>query len=135
MNSYLFLLYLIIFVKLCFALSLLIQVSSYFDLKFISEEFYEANEHNKERFENLYFFLMSLMLLSLFKNRSKHSYKFSKLELELLFLFGIVLFIKMFADWLKKYRETKSSGNKFADIADAIIEFVIPSLKTIKVII
>lgn len=129
MNFYTILLYLIIFVKLLYVVSMLLQLTNLFNYKYFSEKFYENNDENKEKIENLYIFLMSILIIIIFKNRSKQNYKFSRLELELLFVFGVVLSIKLFVDWLKKFRLNKKQANKTQDVLESIFEFVIPAVK------
>ena len=82
----------------------MLQLTNLFNYKYFSDKFYENNDENKEKTENLYIFLMSILIIVIFNNRSKQNYKFSRLELELLFVFGVVLSIKLFVDWLKKFR-------------------------------
>ena len=130
MNFYTILLYLIIFVKLLYVITILLQLTNLFNYKYFSDKFYENNDENKEKTENLYIFLMSILIIIIFKNRSKQNYKFSRLELELLFVFGVVLSIKLFVDWLKKFRLNKKQANKTQDVLESIFEFVIPVVKT-----
>ena len=73
---------------------------------------------------------MSILIIIIFNNRTKYTYKFSRLELELFFVFGIVLSIKLFIDWLKKFRLNEREGNKLQDILESIDEFIIPFVKS-----
>ena len=130
MNFYTILLYLIIFVKLLYVITILLQLTNLFNYKYFSDKFYENNDENKEKTENLYIFLMSILIIVIFNNRSKQNYKFSRLELELLFVFGVVLSIKLFVDWLKKFRLNRKQANKTQDVLESIFEFIIPVVKT-----
>ena len=130
MNYYNILLYFIIFVKISYVISILLQLTNVFNYKYFSDKFYENNDENKEKIENLYIFLMAILIIIIFNNRSKQNYKFSRLELELLFVFGVVLSIKLFVDWLKKFRLNKKQANKTQDVLESIFEFVIPVVKT-----
>ena len=125
MNYYNILLYFIIFVKISYVISILLQLTNVFNYKYFSDKFYENNDENKEKIENLY-----ILIIIIFNNRSKQNYKFSRLELELLFVFGVVLSIKLFVDWLKKFRLNKKQANKTQDVLESIFEFVIPVVKT-----
>ena len=130
MNYYNILLYFIVFVKISYVISILLQLTNVFNYKYFSDKFYENNDENKEKIENLYIFLMAILIIIIFNNRSKQNYKFSRLELELLFVFGVVLSIKLFVDWLKKFRLNKKQANKTQDVLESIFEFVIPVVKT-----
>ena len=130
MNYYNILLYFIIFVKISYVISILLQLTNVFNYKYFSDKFYENNDENKEKIENLYIFLMAILIIIIFNNRSKQNYKFSRLELELLFVFGVVLSIKLFVDWLKKFRLNRKQANKTQDVLESIFEFVIPVVKT-----
>jgi F0F1-type ATP synthase membrane subunit a len=130
MNYYNILLYFIIFVKISYVISILLQLTNVFNYKYFSDKFYENNDENKEKIENLYIFLMAILIIIIFNNRSKQNYKFSRLELELLFVFGVVLSIKLFVDWLKKFRLNKKQANKTQDVLESIFEFVIPVIKS-----
>ena len=130
MNFYNYFLYFIIFVKVLFVITTLLQLTELLNYDFFSDEFYDSNDENKEKIENLYIFLMSILIIIIFNNRTKYTYKFSRLELELLFVFGIVLSIKLFVDWLKKFRLNEREGNKLQDILESINEFIIPFVKS-----
>ena len=120
MNSYTIFQYFIIVVKLLFALTLIIQLTQYINLSHFTESFYETNSERKEKLENLYIFLMSILLIIIFRNRSKKTRKFSHLELELLLLFGFVLAIKTFVNWLKQLRDKNINNKETNVISDAI---------------
>ena len=121
MNSYTLFQYLIIVVKVLFTLTLIIQLTQYIDLSYFTESFYEKNSERKEKLENLYIFLMSILLIAIFRNRSKGTYKFSHLELELLLLFGFVLSIKTFVNWLKQLKD-KNVNNEETNVISYAIE-------------
>lgn len=131
MNLYNSFLYFIIFVKLLYVISTLLQLTKLFNFNFFSDKFYKSNDENKEKIENLYIFLMSILIIIIFNNRTKYTYKFRRLELELLFVFGVVLSIKLFVDWLKKYKVSNKKGNKIQDLLESINEFIIPFVKTV----
>lgn len=130
MNLYNSFLYFIIFVKLLYVITTLLQLTQLFNFKFFSDKFYKSNDENKEKTENLYIFLMSILIIIIFNNRTKYTYKFRRLELELLFVFGVVLSIKLFVDWLKKYKVSNKKGNKIQDLLESIIEFIMPFVKS-----
>ena len=108
-------LYFIIFVKLLFIISLLAQLTENLNEPIFDEEFYELNDENKERIENLYFFLMAILLIYIFKDRSRKSYSFSRIELELLFVFGFVLSFKLFVNWLKGFMDEDDEDDDHED--------------------
>ena len=130
MNLYNSFLYFIIFVKLLYVITTLLQLTKLFNLNLFSDKFYKKNDENKEKTENLYIFLMSILIIIIFNNRTKYTYKFRRLELELLFVFGVVLSIKLFVDWLKKYKVSNKKGNKIQDLLESINEFIIPFVKS-----
>ena len=130
MNLYNSFLYFIIFVKLLYVITTLLQLTKLFNLNLFSDKFYKKNDENKEKTENLYIFLMSILIIIIFNNRTKYTYKFRRLELELLFVFGVVLSIKLFVDWLKKYKVSNKKGNKIQDLLESIIEFIMPFVKS-----
>ena len=115
MLFYSFFLYFIIFVKLLFIISLLAQLTENLNEPIFDEEFYELNDENKERIENLYFFLMAILLIYIFKDRSRKSYSFSRIELELLFVFGFVLSFKLFVNWLKGFMDEDDEDDDHED--------------------
>ena len=122
MNSYTGFLYFILFVKSCFALTLMIDLLDFVFSDLFSDEFVKKSDERKERLENLYFFLMGLMLIMIFRERSKLSIKFMKFELELLYLFGLVLSFKLFFTWLKRFRAMNKTEKKDDNIVQESID-------------
>ena len=124
MNSYLLFLYFILTVKCIFAFSITLELVNVATSKFFSKEFMEKNDEIQEKLKNLYFFLMAIMLIIIFRNRSKSSIKFMSLELELLYLFGLVLSFKLFFAWLKKLKKKlgRTNDNSNIDIAHNAID-------------
>ena len=115
MLFYSFFLYFIIFVKVLFVISLLAQLTENLNEPIFDDEFYELNHENKEKIENLYFFLMSILLIYIFKDRTKKSYIFDRIELELLFVFGFVLSFKLFVNWLKGFMDEDDQDDEHED--------------------
>tara|TARA_Y100000589_G_scaffold38083_1_gene31856 strand:- start:189 stop:593 length:405 start_codon:yes stop_codon:yes gene_type:complete len=134
MLFYSFFLYFIIFVKLIFVISLLAQLTENLNEPIFDEEFYELNHENKEKIENLYFFLMAVLLIYIFKDRTRKSYSFNRIELELLFVFGFVLSFKLFVNWLKGFMDKHDEDDDHEDedntlnivdnVADASVEII-----------
>ena len=118
MLFYSFFLYFIIFVKLIFVISLLAQLTENLNEPIFDEEFYELNHENKEKIENLYFFLMAVLLIYIFKDRTRKSYSFNRIELELLFVFGFVLSFKLFVNWLKGFMDNHDEDDEDDDHED-----------------
>tara|TARA_B100000963_G_scaffold356316_1_gene376200 strand:- start:523 stop:933 length:411 start_codon:yes stop_codon:yes gene_type:complete len=127
MDFYVVFLYSIIVLKVCFAISLCIAITRYANIGIISDSLYDKNHEIKEKLENLYIFLMSITLIIIFRDRSRIHFKFSNLELELLFLFGIVLFMQTFTNWLKKYTEKRKKKNDdISNTLEVTADFFIP---------
>lgn len=120
MNSYHIFLYFILFVKVLFAISMTLDLLNFGEFSFLSDEFFKKNHERKERLENLYLFLMSIMLIIVFRNRHKSSIKFIHLELELLFLLGLVLCFKLFFTWVRRFKEVIDADDKKDDNVDII---------------
>jgi uncharacterized membrane protein len=101
MDYYTLFLYLIVLIKISYSFSILLQFTQTIKWKVFPESFYKQNKENQERIENLYIFLMAVVLIYVFKNRQR-SYKFSNLEVELFFVFGIILVIRQATNWYQK---------------------------------
>jgi hypothetical protein len=69
------------------------------------DELYEKINYWKERFEFIFVFLMSILLIYLFNNRTSKTVLISGETKLLLFLFGIVLIIT--AKWSVFFKESK----------------------------
>ena len=125
-DSYTLFLYFILFVKGLFALTMILDMFYFSDSKIFSKEFMEKNSERKERLENLYLFLMAIMLIIIFHNRSKTSIKFTGLERELLYLLGLVLAFKLFFTWYKRFKtvvlQDKSSNNTDTNVLQETID-------------
>ena len=83
----------------------------------------------KERVENLYFFLMSIMLIWAFNTFTVRDFKY--LERELFHFFGWVLAYALFTKFLerrKKLKKSKSSDSteEMEGLGSEIIEFLVP---------
>ena len=104
MNVYVLFLYFILTVKCLFALTMIIDLLNFSTKGYFSEEFMHKNHERKERLENLYLFLMAVMIVVIFHNRSQKTKKFLPLEIELLYLLGLVLAFKLFFTWLKRFK-------------------------------
>lgn len=118
-------LYLIVFIKMLYSVSVLLQLTELLGWTTFSSEFYTTN---KERFENLYVLLMSSLLLYAFRNRSKGSFRFSKFEAELFYVFGIILICQLFTNWYDKYVnvDDEEEGGVISTTAD----FIVPAFKS-----
>ena len=125
-DSYTLFLYFILFVKGLFALTMILDMFNFSDSKIFSKEFMEKNSERKERLENLYLFLMAIMLIIVFRDRSKTSIKFTALERELLYLMGLVLAFKLFFTWFKRFKKVvlqdKSSNNTDTNVLQETID-------------
>ena len=95
------------------------------DSKLLSKEFMEKMV-NVRRLENLYLFLMAIMVIIVFRDRSKTSIKFTALERELLYLLGLVLAFKLFFTWFKRFKKVvlqdKSNNNKDTNVVQESID-------------
>lgn len=116
-DFYTLFLYFILLVKGLFALTMILDMFDFSDSKIFSKEFMEKNGERKERFENLYLFLMAIMLIIIFRDRSRTSIKFTGLERELLYLLGLVLAFKLFFTWYKRFKKVvlQDKSNKHTD--------------------
>jgi hypothetical protein len=105
-------------VKLVYVLYTTFDFIETYDL-FDIEKYVKNIEDNKERLENLYFFLMAVMITSVMMY-TKKGYTFTYLEKELIKFFGMVLMFKLTVDFLKKYEDEETS------IFISIIDFMTP---------
>ena len=84
----------------------------------------------KERVENLYFFLMSIMLIFVFYTR--HARKLKYIERELFHFFGWVLGYALFTKFMNRRKKLKNQNknstdkDETEDLVSEIIEFTIP---------
>lgn len=124
---YKLLIFIIIFVKIVYIIIVfcaqLAGFGIYFD-KSKEKTFVEG----KERIENLYFFLMSIMLIAVFYSRHTRTLKY--IERELFHFFGWVLAYALFTKFIerrKKLKKQKSTvKNETEDLVSELIEFTIP---------
>ena len=124
---YKLLIFIIIFVKIVYIIIVfcaqLAGFGIYFD-KSKEKKFVEG----KERVENLYFFLMSIMLIAVFYSRHARTLKY--IERELFHFFGWVLAYALFTKFIerrKKLKKQKSTvKNETEDLVSELIEFTIP---------
>lgn len=129
MNAYTIFLYAIVLAKVMYSLSVLLQFTELLGWDYFSNEFYEKN---KERFEHLYILMMSSLVIYIFRNRAKGTYKFTRFEAELFFVFGIILISQLFTNWLKSYvqvNDDKDEDEKESDVVEVTTDFIIPAFK------
>ncbi len=117
-KGYVYLMYFIIFVKIIYVLYTTFDFIESYEL-FDIDDYIPNIDYNKERLENLYFFLMGVMIL-LIMNNSNKGYKFTYLEKELVRFFAMVLIFKLTVDFLKKYEENEKN------IFDSVLDFLTP---------
>lgn len=124
MDYYTLFLYFIVFVKVLYSLSVAFQLTKLLKLKIVPDYIYEYNENDQKRLEHLYTFLMSTVLIGIFRKRTNFSYKFSKLEVDLLFIFGIILISELMTNWYQSYIDVDDDTKK--DAVETTAEFIIP---------
>ncbi len=117
-RGYVYFMYFIIFVKIIYLIYTIFDFIDVYDLFYI-DDYIPNIYYNKERLENLYFFLMAIIIL-LIMNNSNKVYNFTYLEKELIRVFAMVLIFKIVVDFLKKYEE----NNK--EFYDTILDFLTP---------
>ena len=123
MDGYTAFLYFIIVVKVFYSMSVLLQLTEVLHWSFIPTQIYTINQANQTRFENLYIFLMSLMMFRVFRNRRSFAYRFRKLELELLYIFSIILISQLVVSWYQTYIN-KENDDAVKTTTEMIVPFV-----------
>ena len=133
MNSYNFLLYLIIFIKILYLIVIFLHISYSLDLLKLTKNQENNVEYSKEFIEDFYFFLMSIMIFILFRHTNKLKYVFTKFEVHLLYFFAIILCIHLFEVFIDSlttiYKEYIDKNKDIRDIADTTNEIAFPFFK------
>lgn len=125
MSAYTLFLYFIVLVKMLYSVSVLLQFTKLLGWSTFTSEFYTTN---KERFENLYVLLMSSLVMFTFYNRNKGTYRFSRFESELFFIFGMILICQLFTNWYDKY--VNVDHDEESNVVTTTTDFIIPAFKS-----
>ena len=133
MNSYDFLLYFIVFIKILYLFVIFLHVLYKFDFLQLSKTQENNIEYSKEFIEDFYFFLMSIMIYSIFSNTKKIKYTFTHFEVHLLFFFAIILCIHLFEVFIESlrniYKEYLNKNKNVTHLVDTTNEIAFPIFK------